>query len=168
MGLPRSITLTCHLQKGLPESEVTIKSPMELGGFKSDEYLAVNPHGKVPAIRCESLGLCIAESDTVARYLISTYASQGPSFQPDNPMSNQIARFHDVYLSSIQMCLYKVSASDPLLFWIQVVLKLVPIHKNLSYFCSTARPALWKYWISQRCPQGIFQATIYYFKLDQR
>jgi glutathione S-transferase len=81
---------------------------MELGGFKSDEYLAINPQGKVPALKCESTGLCIAESDTVARYLMSTYASEGPSFQPDNPISNMIARFHDIYLTSIQMCLYKV------------------------------------------------------------
>jgi hypothetical protein len=38
---------------------------------------------------------------------MSTYADQGPSFQPDNPRSNQIARFHDLYLTTIQNCLYK-------------------------------------------------------------
>ena len=88
--------------------EIESLSPAELGGFKSEEYLAINPQGKVPALKCASTGLFLAESDTVARYLMSTYANQGPSFQPDNPKSNMIARFHDMYLSTIQMCLYKV------------------------------------------------------------
>ena len=83
-------------------------SPSEVGGFKSPEYLKINPQGKVPAMKCED-GLLIAESDTVSRYLISKYSDKGPTFQPDNPKSNMIARFHDVYLSSIQMCLYKPS-----------------------------------------------------------
>lgn len=94
------------IQKGLPESEVSVVSPLDLGGFKSEEYLKVSPQGKVPSMKCES-GLCIAESDTVSRYIMSTYADQGPSFQPDNPRSNQIARFHDLYLTTIQSCLYK-------------------------------------------------------------
>jgi glutathione S-transferase len=94
-------------QKGLPESEVSIVSPMELGGLKSDDYLAVNPQGKMPSLRCESTGLCVAESDTICRYLMSEYAHLGPSFQPDNPTSNVIARFHDIYLTTIQNCLYK-------------------------------------------------------------
>lgn len=38
---------------------------------------------------------------------MSIYASEGPSFLPDNPKSNMIARFHDIYLTTIQMCLYK-------------------------------------------------------------
>lgn len=51
--------------------------------------------------------MSIAESDTVSRFLLSDYAEVGPSFQPNNPISNTMARFHDIYLSSIQMCLYK-------------------------------------------------------------
>ena len=34
-------------KKGLPESEVKVVSPADLGGFKSESYLAVNPQGKV-------------------------------------------------------------------------------------------------------------------------
>ena len=49
----------------------------------------------------------IAESDTVCRYLLSTYSDLGPSFQPENPSSNEIARFHDMYLTTIQTCLYR-------------------------------------------------------------
>jgi glutathione S-transferase len=82
-------------------------SPAELGGFKSDEYLAISPQGKVPALKCQETGLCIPESDTVSRFLLSEYEDYGPSFQPNNPISNTMARFHDIYLTSIQMCLYK-------------------------------------------------------------
>lgn len=96
------------LQKALPESEVAVMSPADVGGFRSEEYLKISPQGKVPAMKCEN-GLCIAESDTVSRYLMSVYADKGPSFQPENPRSNMIARFHDLYLTSIQGCLYKAS-----------------------------------------------------------
>lgn len=52
-------------------------------------------------------GLHLAESDTIARYLLSEYAERSPSFEPDNPKSNLIARIHDMYLTTIQGCLYK-------------------------------------------------------------
>mmetsp|Transcript_44535 Transcript_44535/g.128740 ORF Transcript_44535/g.128740 Transcript_44535/m.128740 type:complete len:388 (+) Transcript_44535:108-1271(+) len=94
-------------KKGIPENELAIMSPMDIGGFKSDEYLAVNPQGKVPSLKCQTTGTCVAESDTVSRYLLSEYACYGASFQPSNPVSNTMARFHDIYLTSIQMCLYK-------------------------------------------------------------
>ncbi|KAL3911037.1 MAG: hypothetical protein SGILL_007444 [Bacillariaceae sp.] len=94
-------------KKGIPESECAVVSPAALGGFKSEEYLAINPQGKVPALKSEKI--CLAESDTVCRYLLSTYADLGPSFQPDNPLSNEIARFHDMYLTTIQSCLYKAA-----------------------------------------------------------
>jgi glutathione S-transferase len=80
---------------------------MDLGGFRSKGYLAVNPQGKVPSLKCQTTGQNIAESDTVSRYLLSTYSDLGPSFQPENPSSNEIARFHDMYLTTIQACLYK-------------------------------------------------------------
>ena len=94
-------------KKGIPESECAVVSPMELGGFKSENYLAINPQGKVPSLKCQETGESIAESDTVCRYLMSTYSDLGPSFQPDNAQSNEIARFHDMYLTTIQACLYK-------------------------------------------------------------
>lgn len=36
-------------KKGL-ESIIDIKSPLELGGLKSPEYLALNPQGKMPVL----------------------------------------------------------------------------------------------------------------------
>jgi glutathione S-transferase len=100
-------TLSCTLKKGIPDTELAIVSPTELGGFKSAEYLAINPQGKVPALKSQVTGMNIAESDSVCRYLLSEYAAYGPSFQPDNHLSNMLSRFNDVYLNSIQMCLYK-------------------------------------------------------------
>ena len=41
--------------------------------------------------------------------MLSNYIAEGPSFQPDDPKSNQIARFHDIYLTTIQGCLYKAA-----------------------------------------------------------
>jgi glutathione S-transferase len=85
-------------KKNLPESEVAILSPMDIGGLRSDEYLALNPQGKMPLMTAQEIGMSIPESDTICRYLMSTYSDRGPSFQPDNPKSNLIARLHDMYL----------------------------------------------------------------------
>jgi diadenosine tetraphosphate (Ap4A) HIT family hydrolase/glutathione S-transferase len=94
-------------KKDIPTSEVAIESPSTLGGLKSDEYLSVNPQGKMPAMVCSESGMNIAESDTIARYLLSKYADKGPSFLPDNAKSNYIARLHDLYLGPIQGFMYK-------------------------------------------------------------
>ena len=96
-------------KKALPQNEVAIVSPAELGGLQSEEYLKVNPQGKMPSLLIQESNFAIAESDTISRYLMSTYATTGPSFQPDNPRSNLMARFHDLYLTTIQGCLYKPS-----------------------------------------------------------
>jgi glutathione S-transferase len=54
-------------------------------------------------------GICIPESDTICRYLLSEYENVGPSFQLNNPRSNLIARIHDSYISPIQGSMYKPS-----------------------------------------------------------
>jgi glutathione S-transferase len=94
-------------KKKLDESDVSIVTPMELGGLKSEAYLKINPQGKMPTLQCTESGLSIPESDSISRYLISQYADMEPSFLPDNPKSNILCRFHDLYLSSIQGSLYK-------------------------------------------------------------
>ena len=96
-------------KKGLLENEVKIVSPMDIGGLKGDEYLTMNPQGKMPLLKVEDSDMCIPESDTICRYLISQYADRGPSFQLQDVKSNLIARFHDVYLSPLQGCMYKAT-----------------------------------------------------------
>ena len=38
--------------KDVKPDQVAIVSPMELGGLRSEDYLAVNPQGKMPALSC--------------------------------------------------------------------------------------------------------------------
>ena len=108
-------------KKGITNDQVTILSPAHLGGLKSDEYKTLSPLGLMPCLtlpkqqQSEISGLhSLVESDTIARYLLSTYSNIGPSFQPDNPKSNLIARWHDMYLTTIQGCLYKPASRLPL------------------------------------------------------
>lgn len=96
-------------KKGLPQEEVAIVSPMDIGGLKGEEYLAMNPQGKMPLLKVSDTGMAIPESDTICRYLISEYADRGPSFQLENVQSNLLSRFHDTYLSPLQGCLYKAT-----------------------------------------------------------
>lgn len=94
-------------KKNLDESEVCIASPSDIGGLKSADFLALNPQGKMPTLHCTKAGFSIAESDTICRYLLTVYSSMGPSFSPDDPKSNLLCRFHDLYLTTIQGCMYK-------------------------------------------------------------
>ncbi|GKY92509.1 hypothetical protein MPSEU_000221200 [Mayamaea pseudoterrestris] len=91
-------------KKNLP---VDIIPPSQLGGLKSEEYLQTHPQGKMPALSGPD-GIKLGESDTIARYLLASFADQGPSFQPDNPQSNMLARIHDVYMAPIQSCMYRL------------------------------------------------------------
>lgn len=94
-------------KKGITDDEVKIISPTQIGGLKSPEYLHLNPQGKMPLLVTKDMN--IPESDTICRYLMSTYAEKGPSFLPDDTRSNLIARYHDMYITTIQGCLYKAS-----------------------------------------------------------
>mmetsp|Transcript_32181 Transcript_32181/g.37517 ORF Transcript_32181/g.37517 Transcript_32181/m.37517 type:complete len:383 (+) Transcript_32181:106-1254(+) len=94
-------------KKKISVEEVQIISPFEIGGLKSPEYLTLNPQGKMPLLSTEDMD--IPESDTICRYLISTYEDHGPSFLPNDPKSNLIARLHDMYLTTIQGCMYKAT-----------------------------------------------------------
>jgi histidine triad (HIT) family protein len=104
--------------KQLSKEQVNIVSPMKFGGLKSEEYMTLSPQGLMPALIIqkdhESGMKHLSESDTIARYLLAEYSSVGPSFLPDHPRSNQICRWHDVYLTTIQGCLYKPASRFPL------------------------------------------------------
>jgi len=135
-------------KKEIPSSDVEIVSPLELGGLKTPEYLKLNPQGKMPLLAIEHKGsaFAIPESDTISRYLLSTYADKGPSFLPDDPKSNLIARLHDMYLTTIQGCLYKATppfgiygtrqdAIDEFRKQMKVIDDLIDADKNGIYLC---------------------------------
>lgn len=99
-------------KKNLPSEEVSIASPSTLGGLKDPAYLKLNPQGKMPLLTISTTSdddniMVIPESDTICRYLLSHYRDVGPSFEPDHVKSNLVARLHDMYLTTIQGCLYK-------------------------------------------------------------
>lgn len=94
-------------KKKVPESEVAMVPPSDIGGLKSADYLRLNPEGKMPLLVCKDEDLSLPESDTIARYLVAKFPD-GPSFQLDNPASNLIARLHDCYISPIQASMYKM------------------------------------------------------------
>lgn len=108
-----------YKKKLIDQGFVEIRSPLELGGLKSPDYLALNPQGKMPLLVLPSTTgdgkdnsnplTALPESDTIARYLLSTYSSEGPCFQIDDARSNLMARIHDMYITTIQGCLYKAT-----------------------------------------------------------
>ena len=81
----------------------------DVGGLRSAEYLALNPHGKMPLL-VTSHGN-IPESDTIARHLLDIFSDQGPSFVPSTMggrvKSDLLCRLHDMYVTTIQGCMYK-------------------------------------------------------------
>eukprot|EP00958_Prasinococcus_capsulatus_P011375 scaffold1129_cov376-Prasinococcus_capsulatus_cf.AAC.7 len=100
--------------KGL-QDVVEVVSPAALGGMKSDEYLALNPQGKVPLLVLEDgtaipevppLLSCPEHSEVINQYLLDKYADRGPSFAGATPEERaQVAlltRIHDCYISPIQ------------------------------------------------------------------
>lgn len=72
----------------------------------------INPQGKVPVLIDHSLNeFQIFESDTILRHLVGKYEGTGPSYLPSSlaarTKSDLICRFHDMYITTIQGCMYK-------------------------------------------------------------
>lgn len=92
------------------EHRIRIRPPSDLGGLKSEEYLALNPQGKMPLYVTER-GVPIPESDTICNYLVERYRDIGPSFHANHydlrALDKYLVRLHDTYLLPIQGCLYK-------------------------------------------------------------
>jgi len=100
--------------KGLDSAgKVSIEKPSELGGLKSEQYMSLNPQGKMPLLVVESGEgrFPIYESDTIARYLLEAYP-EGPMFRPTSTpearaLDDLITRVHDIYIVSLQSCMYR-------------------------------------------------------------
>lgn len=89
---------------------IVIRPPSDIGGLKSDEYLKLNPQGKMPLLVTER-GLPIPESDTICQYIVERYKEYGPSFSAIHhdlkALDRHLIRLHDTYLLPIQGCMYK-------------------------------------------------------------
>jgi len=90
-----------------PPKQIEIKKP---DGALSE----INPQGKVPVLIDHQLNeFQIFESDTILRHLVGKYEGTGPSYLPSSlaarTKSDLICRFHDMYITTIQGCMYKAS-----------------------------------------------------------
>lgn len=92
------------------ESSFAITNPSALGGIKSDEYMALNPQGKMPLLVLPN-GLALPESEVISQYICDAYSEVGPSLIPDDPETRAVAalatRIHDVYVVPIQGAMYR-------------------------------------------------------------
>jgi len=96
------------LYKAGLEGHVNVVSPMEIGGLRSEQYLALNPQGKMPMLVDED-GSVTWEADAICRHLLDKHASDAlrPADLRARTTSELLCRLHDAYLGPIQGCLYK-------------------------------------------------------------
>jgi glutathione S-transferase len=76
---------------------------LEYPDLKKEDFLKVNPLGKVPAL-IRSDGTTVFESQVILEYLEDKYWSRSPSFKPKTPEGRQLMnlflRIHDLYIAS--------------------------------------------------------------------
>ena len=89
-------------------------SPSELGGIKSEEYMALQPKGQMPLLVTES-GLPIWESEVILGYVLDKYDGEGPSFTLDTAeeraLSTLSTKVFDTFIQPVQGCMYRKSPS---------------------------------------------------------
>lgn len=101
-------------RKQFPAGTMDIVSPAELGGLKSEQYLAVNPLGKMPAliIRDDPEGTFeLFESKVICEYLIDRFPEMKPTFVPTSArgraIGNLVASLLDSYVGPLNYAMYK-------------------------------------------------------------
>jgi len=105
IGAPFNNPARVHMliyYKGL-ESDIDLRSPADFGGLKSDEYRAINPQGKMPALILPS-GETLFEAKVVMGYLLDVHAATGPPVGAGTPeqraRASLITQVHDMYIAS--------------------------------------------------------------------
>lgn len=83
---------------------VTVKSPSDYGGLKTEAYLKVNPMGKLPAL-IDADGTTVFESAVILDYIADKYSDRlkedcRASTLASRMKSALICRVHDIYVSS--------------------------------------------------------------------
>lgn len=80
--------------------ETRMMTPPDL---KKEEFLNVNPLGRVPAFVREDTS-CVYESNVILQYLEDKYSANNPSLMPGTPEErqdmNMLIRLHDMYIAS--------------------------------------------------------------------
>lgn len=92
------------------ENSIDFKAPADVGGLRSEAFLALNPEGKMPVLQLPS-GVTLPESEVIVQFLLHAYPDKGRSLQPADPEARArcalVARIIDLYICSIQGCMYK-------------------------------------------------------------
>jgi len=87
----------------LADGSVEQVSPSELGGTKSEQFLAINPQGKIPVLHDPDSDLSVPESDVIVQYLLHRFSDRSPSLVPSDSVefsrAHLLARTHDYYIS---------------------------------------------------------------------
>ncbi|GAX77121.1 hypothetical protein CEUSTIGMA_g4567.t1 [Chlamydomonas eustigma] len=100
-------------KKGL-ESMYDLKPPTSIGGLQSEQYKALSPQGKMPLLVLPD-GTALPESEVIVQYLLEKHRDVGPSLLAATPelraKANLITRLHDIYIASIQACMYRAMDS---------------------------------------------------------
>lgn len=107
-------------RKELPEEVFQICSPKDFGGLKTDEYLKLNPLGKIPMLLIEGSDNnstnVLFESAVISEYLAEKFPSYSPSFLPSTPENRAkarlIAQLLDVYVGPYHLYMYKRIEGD--------------------------------------------------------
>jgi glutathione S-transferase len=107
-------------KKGLGPEVMQLKAPAEFGGLKSEQFLAVNPLGKMPALFIHKppdvTPKVIFESRVIADYIIDRFADVKPSFVSSSPerraVGNLVASICDNYIAHLQPYMYKPCDAD--------------------------------------------------------
>ena len=107
-------------RKELPEELFQICSPKDFGGLKTEEYLKLNPLGKMPMLLIEDSNNnstnTLFESAIISEYLAEKFSSHGPSFLPSTPegraKARLIAQLLDVYIGPHHLYMYKPIEGD--------------------------------------------------------
>lgn len=101
-------------RKGISEEQIANCAPQDLGGLKGDNYLKLNPLGKMPALVIVKPGKpdeCIFESSIICEYLSDYFSHLSPSFIPSTPEARAkaklIANLLDMYVGPHHAFMYK-------------------------------------------------------------
>lgn len=88
----------CKVRLGLALKGVSVEERMPPGGYRSDEYRAIVPTGRVPGL--VDGDFVLGESDAIIEYVDET--QPGPDLLPPDPKARArcrfISRFNDFYL----------------------------------------------------------------------
>ncbi len=113
------------------------------GGLKSEEYLSINPAGRIPVLEMES-GYQLPESEVIMEYLEDAYP--GPTLRPQDPelraRARVLARISDFHVAEHMRPLFgQLSAKDK----DQAVIKasFANIDDGLRYLEAQLRPGPW-------------------------